>query len=183
MTHPRHPLAAAVAAFSLALTFLLASMPAAQTPLPPGYPLPNATPTPPTGRPDSKWFVGVPGTVSPFSIAPLPGRSHLLLGPVRPYTDDEYGRLVLSTLAYGRSVPVTQRLSDRSLVELTGEKDGTRQYARAEARLLDVLDRGRMLTDTGETVKTARGAHFLRARPQGDGGILCPRGDAHTCAS
>jgi endonuclease YncB( thermonuclease family) len=36
---------------------------------------------------------------------------------------------------------------------VTGEQDGSRQYARAEARVLDVLDRGKMLTDTGEIVK------------------------------
>jgi hypothetical protein len=113
-------------------------------------------------------------SVSPFGLAAVPGRPHLILGPVRPYTDDEYGRLVLSTLAYGQSAPVTQRLDERSLVAVTAESDGTRTYARAAARVLDVLDRGRMLTDTGETVKL-RGVRVSSERDSNEVVAFCAR--------
>jgi endonuclease YncB( thermonuclease family) len=109
------------------------------------------------------YYYGGAQTMAPITpvtpVTPAP----VVLGPVRPYTDDEYARLVLSTLSVPQVQPATQRDS-RSIV-VAEETDSTfmRRYRRAETKVMDVLDRGLMLTETREELRL-RGVRMLSER-------------------
>lgn len=104
-------------------------------------------------------------------LTPFPGvtsrapsvQAPVVLGPVRPYTDDEYARLVLSTL----SVPQIQAATQRNLKSIVETEDTgatfLRKYKRAETKVMDVLDRGIMLVESREEVRL-RGVRMLSER-------------------
>ncbi len=106
-------------------------------------------------------------SLSPFIVAPLPNRAPLILGPVRPFTDFEYSELVLNMLESGRTEPVTAKTTKGSVVEPAGTKAGIPQYKRAEVRVVDVFDRGRLLAETGEEIKL-RGVRVPSERDPSD---------------
>lgn len=87
-------------------------------------------------------------------------RAPIILGPVRPYTDEEYARLVLSTLSAGSVAPPGQRTSTRSIVVAEDEAGANRNYKRAETRVVDVIDRGVLIVDTREEIRL-RGVRML----------------------
>jgi endonuclease YncB( thermonuclease family) len=96
-------------------------------------------------------------------IVPNPvTQSPIILGPVRPYSDEEYSRLLLSTMNVGNVAPTSSKLETRSLL-VPVEGEGGRHFRRAEARVLDVLDRGILLAETREEVRL-RGVRMVSDR-------------------
>lgn len=84
---------------------------------------------------------------NPSAIAPL------TLGPVQPYSDVEYSRLVLSTLGVGVVEPASARLEARTIVQEAPSNDTAPRYKKVQAHVLDILDRGTLLLETGEELK------------------------------
>jgi endonuclease YncB( thermonuclease family) len=101
--------------------------------------------------------------LSPFIVTnPAQGRP-IILGAVRPYSDEEYARLVLSTMKVGNIEPASSRLNPRSIVVEQVDENGDKHYAKAQSKVLDVLDRGTLIVDTREEVRL-RGVRLLSER-------------------
>ncbi|MBX7245337.1 MAG: thermonuclease family protein [Candidatus Sumerlaeaceae bacterium] len=92
-------------------------------------------------------------TLSPFIVTPPVNGTPVILGPVRPYSENEYGRLVISSLSANRVQPAGAKISTKSVIEEEILDDGTKNYKLAEVRISDVLDRGTVMVETGEVVK------------------------------
>jgi endonuclease YncB( thermonuclease family) len=69
------------------------------------------------------------------------------------YSDLEYSRLILSTLALPEIQPLSGPRARRSIVRTETTSDGLTRYAQAEAEVIDVLNRCVLLLDTGEQVR------------------------------
>jgi endonuclease YncB( thermonuclease family) len=92
--------------------------------------------------------------LSPFIVTqivpqptPLPGAA-----PER-YSDLEYSRLILSTLALPPLEPLSRRDPNRTIVRTETTPEGLVRYAPAEAEVVDVLNRCVLLLDTGEQLR------------------------------
>lgn len=100
----------------------------------------------------------------PYYVTPMPApamqQGPVILGPVRPYTDEEYARLVLASMSVPSVQPATRKAARSILVAEETEGPTTREYKRAETRVTEVLDRGIMLVDTREEVRL-RGVRML----------------------
>ncbi|MCX7717192.1 MAG: thermonuclease family protein [Candidatus Sumerlaeaceae bacterium] len=96
-------------------------------------------------------------TLSPFIVSRPVQRQPIVLGPVRPYTEEQYAQLVIASYEATRMEPATSRLPVQSVVQEVTREDGTVEYALAAARVADVLDRGTLTLDNREQVKL-RGA-------------------------
>jgi endonuclease YncB( thermonuclease family) len=105
--------------------------------------------------------------VTPYVMPPVNGQAPILLGPVRPYSDEEYARLVRSTLNTANILPAGARTSTRSIVVAEDTEGPDREYKRAEARVVDVIDRGVLIVDTREQVRL-RGVRMLSEKDPND---------------
>ncbi|MEI7634197.1 MAG: thermonuclease family protein [bacterium] len=109
-----------------------------------------------------------PYALTPFSLArATTNNSMIILSPTRPYTDEEYSRIVLSTLSIADIEPASARLYSPSIIEEIITPEGIRQYKMAETSITDVLDRGIVMTGSGEEVKL-RGARISSERDPDD---------------
>jgi endonuclease YncB( thermonuclease family) len=114
------------------------------------------------------YYYGGAQAVAPISpVTPAYNPAPVILGPVRPYTDDEYARLVLSTLSVPQVEPATQRVSKSIVVAEETDSTFVRKYLRAETKIMDVLDRGLMLADSREELRL-RGVRMLSERETDD---------------
>jgi len=86
---------------------------------------------------------------------------------VNPYTDEEYSRLVLSTLSVADVEPASARVLSPSLIEEIITPEGLRQYKIAQTSITDVLDRGAIMTASSEEIKL-RGARVPSERDPND---------------
>lgn len=92
-------------------------------------------------------------TVSPFIVTGPGTAQPIILGPVRPYSDEEYARIVISALEAGRVAPTTARRETESVVRSFKNDDGLTEYEIGEAVVTDALERGVLLLENGEQVK------------------------------
>jgi len=92
--------------------------------------------------------------LNPNLYAPQYQQSRVL-GPVKRYTDVEYGRLMSSLLEATKVVPATSsNTSIASIASMTTETALSHDEARPiQVRVLDVLDRGVLFIDTREEVR------------------------------
>lgn len=104
---------------------------------------------------------GYPTYIPPVVQAPV--QRQIVLGPVRAYTDEEYARLVLSTLSVPTVQPATLKTNTRSLVVSEESAGVGRDYKRARTKIVDILDRGIMIADTREELRL-RGVRMLSER-------------------
>lgn len=88
---------------------------------------------------------------------PLPG------APPKRYTDLEYSRLILSTLAVPPLQPLISREPNRTIIKTETTPEGLPRYAEAEAEVIDVLNRCILLLDTGENLRL-RGVRCFSTR-------------------
>jgi endonuclease YncB( thermonuclease family) len=100
---------------------------------------------------------------APVILVHPAGQRPMILGPVRPYSDEEYSRLLLSTLKVGSVEPAGSKLDARTVVVEVTDANGEKQYKRAETKVLDVLDRGVLIVDTREEVRL-RGVRMVSER-------------------
>ncbi len=91
--------------------------------------------------------------LSPFIVAPMVNRAPVVLGPSRQFSDVEYGALVTRMLNAQTSTPLTINNSNSTVVEEKVGPDGSKTYPAVRVNVLDVLDRGGLLADTGEEIK------------------------------
>lgn len=96
-------------------------------------------------------------TLSPFIVSRPVMRQPIVLGPVRPYTEEQYAQLVIASYEATRLEPASSRLPVQSVVQEVTREDGTVEYALAAAKIADVLDRGTLTLDNREQIKL-RGA-------------------------
>lgn len=89
--------------------------------------------------------------LSPFVLAPQPAVPRVI-GPSIPYTDEEYGLLLLSTEELGAVAPVGSRRELGTLVQPVPDAIPAR-YETVETRIIDVGDRGNLVAETQETVR------------------------------
>ncbi len=78
---------------------------------------------------------------------PIPGT------PPQRYSDLEYSRLILSTLALPPLEPLSTRDPNRTIIRTETTPEGVVRYAPAEAEIIDVLNRCVLLLDTGEQLR------------------------------
>ncbi|MCX7624892.1 MAG: thermonuclease family protein [Candidatus Sumerlaeaceae bacterium] len=88
---------------------------------------------------------------------PLPG------APPKRYSDLEYSRLILSTLAVPPLQPLVSREPSRTIIKTETTPEGLTRYAEAEAEVIDVLNRCVLLLETGENVRL-RGVRCFSTR-------------------
>lgn len=91
-------------------------------------------------------------TFIPYTVARPTRGQPMVLGPVRPYTDSEYARLLLATIGAPSPKPfgmvdTTETVKSRVINPDTGE------MGLGQVTIADVSDRGIMLTDTREEIK------------------------------
>ncbi|PKO19682.1 hypothetical protein CVU37_03065 [candidate division BRC1 bacterium HGW-BRC1-1] len=91
--------------------------------------------------------------LSPFIVAPMVNRTPVVLGPSRQFSEVEYGALVTRMLDAQSSTPLTINNSNRTVVEEKVGPDGAKNYPTVSVNVLDILDRGGLLADTGEEIK------------------------------
>jgi endonuclease YncB( thermonuclease family) len=92
-------------------------------------------------------------TLSPFIVSRPVQRQPLVLGPVRPYTEEQYAQLVIASYEATRMEPASSRLPVQSLVQEVSRDDGTMEYSLASSRVADVLDRGTLIMENREQIK------------------------------
>lgn len=91
--------------------------------------------------------------LSPFIVMPVQQAAPVVLGPTRRYSDGEYSELVNRILEARAEGAVSQRDTSRSVVAEVPGSGAVKSYQPVEVRVLDVLDRGSLLSDTGEEIK------------------------------
>jgi endonuclease YncB( thermonuclease family) len=92
--------------------------------------------------------------LSPYLLT-TPQNLPRVLGPVRPYSDVEYGQLVSTVLSANNVAPAGMSSSDiQSIVQDTGDVlFGEHRYRPVETKVLDVMDRGVMIVGSREEVR------------------------------
>lgn len=102
--------------------------------------------------------------LSPFVVSqPAPAAPPMVLGPVRPYTDEEYARIVISSLSTGQVESAPKPGSKRTAVEQYTDEEGAGRYKMAEVQVESVGDRGDMVLDTQENIRL-RGVRIPSAK-------------------
>ena len=91
--------------------------------------------------------------LSPFIVSPMVNRAPVVLGPSRQFSEVEYGALVTRMLEAQSSAPLTLNNARRTVVEEKTGPDGEKIYPPVQVNILDVLDRGGLLADSGEEIK------------------------------
>lgn len=91
--------------------------------------------------------------LSPFIVMPVQQAAPVVLGPTRRYSDGEYSELVNRILEARADSPVSQRDTSRSVVVEAPGSGAVKRYEPVDVRVMDVLDRGSLLADTGEEIK------------------------------
>lgn len=106
--------------------------------------------------------------LTPVIVTP-PNGAPFVLGPVRQYTDDEYSRLVLATLSAPTIQPVSQVVGAKRLLatDQLGPEGGGQGCERVSVGIVDVLDRGLLLTETREELRL-RGVRMMSERERND---------------
>lgn len=89
--------------------------------------------------------------LSPYAMIPAVPVPRVA-GPSIPYTEEEYGRLILSTIEVGGVQPAGSRRDSRTIVRPV-DKDVPVRYETVEASIVDVGDRGTLVTETQEEVR------------------------------
>jgi len=81
--------------------------------------------------------------------------SRRITGPARPYSDTEYGKLVLSAINSSSIQPSNYRTENTESIiqETTSTPSGIRVYKPAETDVVDVLDRGIIVVPTREQMR------------------------------
>lgn len=102
--------------------------------------------------------------LSPFIVTQIvPQPTPVVGGPVKPYSDLEYSRLILSTLAVPPIQPLASKDPNRTIIKTETTPEGLVRYAPAEAEVIDVLNRCVLLLDTGEQLRL-RGVRCYSSR-------------------
>ncbi len=96
-------------------------------------------------------------------MRPVPPR---VAGPSIPYTEEEYGRLILSTIDAGAVEPAGSRRDPRTIVRAV-DADIPIRYETVEALIVDVGDRGTLVVETQEEVRL-RGVRIPSERVSDD---------------
>lgn len=91
--------------------------------------------------------------LSPFIVSPMVNRAPVVLGPSRQFSEVEYGALVTRMLEAQSSAPLTLNNARGTVVEEKIGPDGGKIYPPVRVNILDVLDRGGLLADSGEEIK------------------------------
>jgi len=89
--------------------------------------------------------------LSPYVLMPRPVGPRFV-GPSVPYTEEEYGRLLLSTEEVGAVAPAGSRRDLGTLIQPVPDAIPPR-YETVETRIVDVGDRGNLVAETQETVR------------------------------
>lgn len=104
-----------------------------------------------------------PYALSPYAYHSVQPAQRRIYGPTIPYTEEQYGELVLSMTNSGPVVPAGR---NRSLLEETTASAGLGR-ATAAAEIIDVTDRGILVADTQEEIKL-RGVRIPSERAPDD---------------
>jgi endonuclease YncB( thermonuclease family) len=92
--------------------------------------------------------------LSPFIVTQIVPSPTPTVGKIPPrYSDVEYSRLILSTLAFPPIEPLSGRGNERTIVQTETTPEGIVHYKPAEAEVVDVLNRCVLLLDTGESLR------------------------------
>ena len=91
--------------------------------------------------------------LSPFIVSPMVNRAPVVLGPSRQFSEVEYGALVRRMLEAQTSTPLNLNNARATVVQEKPGPDGGKIYPPVRVNILDVLDRGGLLADSGEEIK------------------------------
>lgn len=101
--------------------------------------------------------------ITPIVIPPTVNQRPIILGPVQPYTDEQYAQIVEQSLGADTLQPGSARRGGRTIVEKQGDPLAATAYKRAQTRVIDVGDRGALRVETGEEVRL-RGVRMMSER-------------------
>lgn len=118
-------------------------------------------------------------TLSPFIVSRPMRRQPIVLGPVRPYTEEQYAQLVIQSYEATRMEPASSRLPVQSVVQEVTRDDGAVEYSLASARVAEVAERGTLTLENREQVKL-RGARVPSENDPNDMTRLFAREAAQT---
>lgn len=101
--------------------------------------------------------------ITPIVIPPVTAQRPIILGPVQPYTDEQYAQIVEESLSVGALQPGSPRRRGLTIVVPNPDPLAPIPYQRTMTSVTDVTDRGVMRLETGEELRL-RGLRMMSER-------------------